>query len=156
MQFKNAASSAPFMLTNRQNIRIEWGDCDPAGIVYFPRYFEFFDACTRALFERAGLFKRDMLKAYDIVGIPVVDMKASFLIPSRYGDNVVVESSIAKWGTSSFVVRHRLMKGDAMAIECLETRVWAAHRDGDPEKLEARSIPDTIKAKFGAAGDAEK
>jgi len=137
------------MLTNRQNIRIEWGDCDPAGIVYFPRYFEFFDACTRALFERAGLFKRDMLKKYEIAGIPVVDVKANFKIPSRFGDDVVVDSSVATWGRSSFVVHHRLMKGNAIAIECFETRVWAAHR-GDSEQLEARTIPDAIKAMFHA------
>ncbi len=143
------------MLTNRQNIRIEWGDCDPAGIVYFPRYFEFFDACTRALFERAGLFKRDMLKTYEIAGIPVVDVKASFKIPSRFGDDVAVDSSVMKWGTSSFVVRHLLMRGDAIAIECFETRVWAAHRKGDPERLEARSIPDAIKAKFDAEADSK-
>jgi len=142
---------AILMLTNRQEIRIEWGDCDPAGIVYFPRYFEFFDACTRALFERAGLFKRDMLKTYEIVGIPVVDMKANFKIPSRFGDDVAVLSSVTKWGTSSFVVHHLLMKGDAIAIECFETRVWAGNRNGDPERLEARTIPDAIKAKFGAA-----
>jgi 4-hydroxybenzoyl-CoA thioesterase len=85
------------MLTNRQTIRIEWGDCDPAGIVYFPRYFEFFDACTRALFERAGFFKRDMLKTYGIAGIPVVDMKARFMMPSLFGDAVVVESTVSKW-----------------------------------------------------------
>lgn len=138
------------MLTNRQNIRIEWGDCDPAGIVYFPRYFEFFDACTRALFERARLFKRDMLKTYDIAGIPVVDMKASFMIPSRYGEDVVVESSVVKWGKSSFVVHHRLMKGDAMAVECFETRVWVAHPNGNQEKFEPRSIPDDVKVNFGA------
>ena len=142
---------AILMLTNRQEMRIEWGDCDPAGIVYFPRYFEFFDACTRALFERAGLFKRDMLKTYEIVGIPVVDMKANFKIPSRFGDDVAVLSSVTKWGTSSFVVHHLLMKGDAIAIECFETRVWAGNRNGDPERLEARTIPDAIKAKFGAA-----
>jgi 4-hydroxybenzoyl-CoA thioesterase len=143
------------MLTNRQTIRIEWGDCDPAGIVYFPRYFEFFDACTRALFERAGLFKRDMLKTYGIAGIPVVDMKARFMMPSRFGDDVVVESEISKWGKSSFVVRHRLMKDDgmAMAIECFETRVWVAHPNDDAEKFEARSIPDEVKKKFG--GDSE-
>ena len=28
------------MLTYTRNARIEWGDCDPAGIVFFPRYFE--------------------------------------------------------------------------------------------------------------------
>jgi len=137
------------MLTNRQIIRIEWGDCDPAGIVYFPRYFEFFDACTRALFEQAGFFKRDMLKTYGIAGIPVVDLKTRFIVPSRFGDDVTVVSSVAKWGDSSFVVRHRLMKGEAMAIECFETRVWVAHPDGDPEEFEARSIPEEVKRKFG-------
>jgi len=141
------------MLTNRQTIRIEWGDCDPAGIVYFPRYFEFFDTCTRALFERAGLFKRDMLKSYAIAGIPVVDLKARFMAPSRYGDDVAVDSSIASWGDSSFVVRHRLMKGDAMAVECFETRVWVAHPDGDPTKFESRSIPRDVKERFGVPSE---
>jgi len=137
------------MLTNRKTIRIEWGDCDPAGIVYFPRYFEMFDVCTISLFERAGLFKRKMMKTYEIAGIPVVDMKASFMIPSRFGDDVVVESSVSKWGKSSFVVRHRLMRGDVLAIECFETRVWVAHPDGETERFEARSIPDEVKDKFG-------
>jgi hypothetical protein len=39
--------------------------------------------------------------------------------------------------------------GMAMAIECFETRVWVAHPKGDPEKFEARSIPDEVKKKFG-------
>jgi len=143
------------MLTNLQTIRIEWGDCDPAGIVYFPRYVEYFDRCTRALFERAGLSKRDMLKTYAIAGIPVVDMKAQFVIPSRYGEDVTVESCIIKWGDSSFVVRHRLMRGDAMAIECFETRVWVVQVSDDPVKYEGRSIPREVKEKFGAAGTAK-
>jgi 4-hydroxybenzoyl-CoA thioesterase len=139
------------MLINRRTIRIEWGDCDPAGIVYFPRYFEYFDACTNALFERAGFFKPIMLKSYGIAGIPVVDMKTRFMAPSRFGEDVVVESTITKWGTSSFVVQHRLMKGDVLAVECFETRVWVAHRANDPEKLEARAIPDEIKEKFDSS-----
>jgi 4-hydroxybenzoyl-CoA thioesterase len=136
------------MLVNRETIRIEWGDCDPGGIVYFPRYFEYFDACTRALFERAGLPKKDMMKSYSMNGIPLVDMKARFLMPSRFGDNVTVESSITKWGNSSFVVQHRLMKGDTLAVECFETRVWVAHPDGDSEKFKARPIPDEVKKRF--------
>jgi 4-hydroxybenzoyl-CoA thioesterase len=137
------------MLINRRTIRIEWGDCDPAGIVYFPRYFEYFDMCTNALFERAGFFKPTMLKTYGIAGIPVVDMKASFAVPSRFGQDVVVESSIAKWGNSSFVVQHRLLKGQLLAIECFETRVWVGHADGDSEEFEARAIPAEVKEKFG-------
>ena len=141
------------MLINRRTIRIQWGDCDPAGIVYFPRYFEYFDICTNALFEHAGFFKPTMLKSYSIAGIPVVDMKATFIAPSRFGEDVDVESSIAKWGKSSFVVQHRLLKGETLAVECLETRVWVAHPDGDAEKFEARAIPDELKEKFRAAAD---
>ena len=50
--------------TNSRTVRIEWGDCDPAGIIFYPRYFEIFDASTAALFERAlGITKRDVLRA---------------------------------------------------------------------------------------------
>jgi 4-hydroxybenzoyl-CoA thioesterase len=141
------------MLINRRTVRIQWGDCDPAGIVYFPRYFEYFDICTNELFERAGFFKPRMLTSYRIAGIPVVDMKATFMTPSRFGEDVIVESSIAKWGKSSFVVRHRLLKDGTLAVECLETRVWVGHPSGDSEKFEARAIPDEVKEKFRTAAD---
>ena len=59
------------MLISHRKIHIEWGDCDPGEIVYFPRYFEYRDACTHALFERASLPKRQMLKTYGIAGIPI-------------------------------------------------------------------------------------
>lgn len=144
------------MLTNQQTVRIEWGDCDPAGIVYFPRYFEIFDACTVALFERAGFRKREMLQAFGTAGIPLVDVKSRFMIPSRFGEDVIVESSIAEWGKSSFVVRHRLMKDDALAVECFETRVWVARATDDPERFESRPIPAEVKEKFGAAAAAER
>ncbi|HKW19009.1 MAG TPA: thioesterase family protein [Terriglobales bacterium] len=135
------------MLINRRTIRIEWGDCDPAGIVYFPRYFEYFDACTAALFEHAGFVKKEMLSKYGIAGIPVVDVKTSFVASSAFGDDVVVESSIVKWGNSSFVVQHRLMKGNALAVECFETRVWVTRKDR-AAKLEAVPVPEEVKRSF--------
>jgi 4-hydroxybenzoyl-CoA thioesterase len=138
------------MLTNRKIIRVEWGDCDPAGIVYYPRYFAYFDNCTAALFEAAGLPKHQMLKAYDIVGIPMVDTRARFLAPSRFGDNVVVESSISEWRRSSFDVHHKLFKGDVLAVECFETRVWAARSKTNPDAIEGQSVPQDVIARFGA------
>ena len=85
------------MLTIKRNLRIEWGDCDPAGIVYFPRYFAFFDACTVAIFEEVGLPKQALLKQYDIVGFPVVDVSAKFMIPSKFGEVVDIVCSIHDW-----------------------------------------------------------
>jgi 4-hydroxybenzoyl-CoA thioesterase len=136
------------MLRNRKTIHIEWGDCDPAGIVYYPRYFAYFDNCTSALFQAAGLPKHQMLKAYGIVGIPMVDTRARFVAASRFGDDVVVESSIVKWNRSSFEIEHKLFRGDTLAVECWETRVWAARAAGDPEKIEGRAVPDEVIARF--------
>ena len=138
------------MLTNRKTIHVEWGDCDPAGIVYYPRDFAYFDSCTAALFEAAGLPKHQMLKAYGIVGIPMVDTRARFLAPSRFGDDVVVESSILEWRRSSFDVQHKLYKGSTLAVECSETRVWAARSSSSPEEIEGQAVPADVIARFGA------
>lgn len=137
------------MLKNRKSIHIEWGDCDPAGIVHFPRYFAFFDNCTAALFEAAGLPKYEMIKQHGIIGIPLVDTRARFLAPSRFGEDVVVESSVSEWRRSSFDVHHRLLKGDILAVECFETRVWAARSTSNPERIEGRTVPPEIIRKFG-------
>jgi 4-hydroxybenzoyl-CoA thioesterase len=138
------------MLTNRKTIHVEWGDCDPAGIVYYPRYFAYFDNCTAALFEAAGLPKHQMLKAYGIIGIPMVDTRARFLAPSRFGDDVVVESSVSEWRRSSFDVLHKLFKGNVLAVECSETRVWAVRSKTDPDGIEGQPVPQDVMARFSA------
>ncbi len=139
--------------TNRRTIHIEWGDCDPAQIVYFPRYLEYFDACTAGLFKKVGLPKRQMLKTYGIVGIPLVDLRASFIAPSRFSDTVVVESEITEWRRSSFCVRHRLFNKNVLAVECFEIRVWAAASETDPERIESRPVPREVIEKFSAEKD---
>src|SRR5271168_3954665 len=136
------------MLVNKRSIHIEWGDCDPLGIVYFPRYFEFFDACTNALFERAVLPKPEMFRKYGIAGIPLVDAHARFLLPSTFSDTVVVESAISKWGTSSFSVVHRLYKGESLAVEGFETRVWTVRDAKVPRGIRGQAIPREVIERF--------
>ena len=124
------------MFENRRDITIEWGDCDPAGIVYFPRYFAIFDSCTWTLFTAAlGMKKAALLAHYGTVGCPLVDVRACFLIPCTFGDEVVVESRIAELRRSSFDVQHRLLKAGKPAVECLETRVWSAADPDQPGQL---------------------
>ena len=135
------------MLTNRRTIAVEWGQCDPAGIVFFPRYFEMFDACTAALFEAAGFRKPELRDTFGIAGIPLVDARARFLVPSSFGDTVVVESRVSRWGRSSFDVEHRLLRGDTLAVEGFETRVWAV-RAGDGHGLKGSPIPAEVKERF--------
>lgn len=137
------------MLINKRSIHIEWGDCDPLGIVYFPRYFEFFDACTNALFETAGMPKQELLRRYQIAGIPLVDAHARFLLASAFDDTVVVESHISNWGKSSFSVEHQLFKGHVLAVEGFEKRVWTVRAADDARGIKGQAIPKEVMERFG-------
>jgi len=137
------------MLINRKELQIEWGHCDPFGIVFFPRYFEYFDACTNALFQRAlGMKKAQMLKHYKIAGIPLVQASCNFLVPSSFGDIVHVDSCVTQWGKSSFTVQHKLFRRETLAVEGIEKRVWTVRLPDDVSKVKGQPIPKEVKAKF--------
>ena len=137
------------MLTNRKEIQIEWGDCDPFGIVFFPRYFEYFDACTNALFHRAlGFKKAEMLQHYKIAGIPLVQASCNFFVPSSCGDVVHVESAVTEWGSSSFTVQHKLFRGETLAVEGIEKRVWTVRLPDETSKAKGQAIPKEVIEKF--------
>jgi len=136
------------MFVHRREVQIQWGDCDPANIVYYPRYFEIFDDSTSVMFEAAGFPKQDLTRRYGFVGIPMVDTRARFLISSTHGDWIRIESHVEAWRRSSFDVRHNVFKGDALAIEAFETRVLVGRDPGNADKLKSTPIPREIVARF--------
>jgi 4-hydroxybenzoyl-CoA thioesterase len=140
------------MFTNTRTTRIEWGDCDPAGIIFYARYFDIFDVSTTMLLERAlGMTKIKYLKAYDFLGHPLVETRARFLLPTRYGDEVTIETAVAACGRSSFKIQHRLSKDGALAVEGSETRVWAVRHPGEPRRMQAQPIPADVVARLTQA-----
>jgi 4-hydroxybenzoyl-CoA thioesterase len=133
------------MFTNSRSLRIEWGDCDPAGIVFYPRYFAMFDASTAFLLEKAsGMKKIALIKASDSVGCPMVDTRAQFFIPTRFGDDVVIETAITEVKRSSFSLRHHLRLDGALAVEGFETRVWVGRDPNDPDKIKSKPLPPEL------------
>ena len=139
------------MLVNRRTLRIEWGQCDPAGIVFYPQYLIIFDTATGYLFERTGLSPAAMRKKYAIVGMPVVEVGVRFVQPCRFDDTVVVESEVGEWGRSSFTVRHRILKEGELALDGFEKRVWAGPHPERPGAIKARTVPDEIIASLADA-----
>src|SRR5439155_16925433 len=97
-------------------------------------------------FERTGLTPLAMRKKYGIVGIPIVEVGAWFLVPCRFDDEVIVESEVSEWGRSSFTVRHRVLKEGKLALEGYEKRVWAAPHPGRPGAIQAQPVPAEIIA----------
>jgi 4-hydroxybenzoyl-CoA thioesterase len=141
------------MFVNRRTLRIEWGDCNPAGIVFYPRYFAMFDTSTHELFRAVGLPKPEMLRRYEIVGVPLVDARARFVVPSKFDDEITIESHVAEFRRSAFEVRHRVLKGDVLALEGVETRVWAGAHPETPGAIKSRPIPQEVIDRFAGSSD---
>jgi 4-hydroxybenzoyl-CoA thioesterase len=138
------------MLTNKRLVRVQWGDCDPAGIVFYPRYFEMIDASTILLFEKAtGLTKVKMLEKYNGAGLALLEARAEFKVASTYGDDIEIESEITEFRRSSFFVRHTVTKvGGPLGLIGYETRLWTVRDPDDPTRLKSGTMPAEIIEAF--------
>ena len=138
------------MFTRTTQLEIQFGDCDPAGIVYYPNYFRFFDNATAALLSAAfAMHKRNWLEHYGIAGIPMVDTGARFIKPSRFGDVVDIRSEITELGRSSFSVRHTLLRDGEIAIEAHEKRVWVVRDEAGG--IRSAPLPEDVRQLLSAS-----
>jgi 4-hydroxybenzoyl-CoA thioesterase len=143
------AENAVTSLIQSRTLTIEWGHCDPAGIVFNPRFFEFFDTNTWMLFEKAlGVKQNELASTYGIIGIALVDARANFIKPAKFGDTIEIASRIKEFRRSSFEVEHSITIGGELATEGSETRVWAVRDKNNPDKITTASIPAEVIAKF--------
>jgi len=134
----------------RRSFRIQWADCDPAGIVFNPRFFEFFDTNTWLMFEAALDIKaQDLNATFGLAGIVLVDVQGNFMKPAAFGDAVELASRVKEFRRSSFDVEHRLSKDGEVLVEGSETRVWAKRSSDRPDRIVSAPIPPEVVAKFG-------
>lgn len=130
--------------TRRQ---ILFGECDAAGIVYYPRYFEMIDANTSAMFSVAlGLSQHGMEETYGIIGCPMVKASTNFHSPATYGDDVVIISEVLRVGISSITVKSRINHADGkLVVETEDVRVWATKLNG---MITSKPVPDCVRSRF--------
>jgi 4-hydroxybenzoyl-CoA thioesterase len=127
-------------------VRVEFGDCDPAAIVWFPNFFRWTDAASRHFFIECGVPPwSETEKTIGLIGTPLVDTHARFVKTSSYGDTLEIHTQVAEWRDKSFVQRHRFMRGTELIMECDEVRVFAKRRE-DGKGIRALPIPDDIRA----------
>ena len=131
-------------LSHRHELTVEWGDCDPAGIVYYPACFRWCNRATYRLFLAAGITRDDTRGGQRKEGTPLVAAECSFRRASQTGEKLSVESHVSRFGRSSFTISHvfRDASGEIAAAR-KETRIWAPN-DGDARSLESVPIPDDV------------
>lgn len=125
----------------RHPIEVRWGDCDPAGIVYFPRFFErFHDAMERWFEVELGL-RYDVLIMGRRLGLPSVHSEADFRAPCRFGERLMVELRVARLGRTSLELAYRVL-APGEPDPRLTGRTVCALMDLDPNRpTHARAVP---------------
>lgn len=128
---------------------VHWGDCDPAGIIFYPTYFRWFDAATWNFFAQVGYDVKRMRAEH--LAMPLVAAQCEFRASPVHGDRCEVQSRISRWGSKSFHVIHRVLRDDGMLLaEGSETRVWS-RRAGPGGPLRGEAIGEDIKTLFRLA-----
>jgi len=136
-------------IVHRFACQVHWGDCDPAGIIFYPTYFRWIDAASWALFEGVGYGPKWMRENH--MAMPLVSAQCEFLAPALHGDRCEVRSSIGRFGGKSFVVDHEIVRADGTALaKAQETRVWGKHVGGPGTPMKGQAIPDDLKERFRA------
>lgn len=148
------SAPSPSSRTVVHTVRVEFGDCDPARIVWFPNFFRWIDAASQNFFTQCGVPAwHELEKTTGILGTPLVDTHSRFLKTASYGDVLQIETRIAEWRRSSFTQHYRVLRAQAdgqgapdLILECEEVRIFAAHLAGDDRAIRAVPIPDAIRA----------
>ena len=112
-------------MKNEIEIPVEWGDTDPAAIVFYPNYFKWFDIGTRHLLDAAGLSYETLKTELGLRGLPLVEANGKFLSPIHFGDTMRLTSYVSSWQRMTVKVGHRIDVDGRRCAEGVETRVVA-------------------------------
>ena len=128
-------------------VEICFGDCDPAGIVFFPNFSKWMDTSSLAFFMACGVPPwRELVKTRGIIGTPLLEIHTRFLKPATYGETIEVHTSVEEWSAKTFRHRHLVKRGDALLCDGTEVRAFCMRDPANPDRIKAMPIPEDIKA----------
>ena len=121
--------------------------CDPAGIVFYPRYFEMINDATEALFDQELNCPWEVL--HETGNIPTVEITTRFTAPSRHGDQLTITVDITRLGRTSLSLSFHATCGDETRFTANSTIVHVA-KTGRPAPWDA-PLRDALSSFIGEA-----
>lgn len=132
-------------------IRVEWGDTDAGGLIYYPRFFHFAVVGLNDYFSPAvdGGYPMEAYRKQGYV-LPAVETAASFHSPLRAGDDIAVETTVIHAGESALDVAFEIVRltGSEIAADVEVTFVLV------DEAFEPAALPQGIHECIRDRGDA--
>lgn len=138
------------MARHAAEIRMRWSESDPAGIAFYPRFFEWFDISCAALFDALGLSWPVLFPERGIVGVPIVECGAKFSSPVKWGDTMQVTATVVWVKEKMFRVDYEVRIGDRLCATGFEVRAWVGKPATPEAPLRALPIPSDVMAKLSA------
>jgi 4-hydroxybenzoyl-CoA thioesterase len=133
--------------THVHRVDVHFGDCDPAGIVFFPNFSRWMDEASLAFFVGCGVPPwRELVKIRGIVGTPLLEIHTKFYKTATYGETIEVHTSVESWAAKTFTHRHVVRRGDTVLCEGTEVRAFVERHPDNPDRIRAIPIPADIKA----------
>lgn len=129
-------------------ITVQWGDCDPARIVFYPNYFKWFDEAGWALLARLFPDRRVLLERHGIVGFPIAEAQARFLRPSAQYQTITFKSTVESWQEKRFTLFHQGCRDGELLLEGREVRFVGRLHPQAPRRLQAVEIPPEMVEAF--------
>lgn len=125
-------------------VQVSFGDCDPAGIVFFPNYSRWMDAASLHFFRQCGVPDwRELERSHGIVGTPLLEIHTRFHRPATYGETLQIHTAVERWSHKAFIQHHRVMRGELLLSEGRETRVFCVRSEDG--RLKAVVVPEEIR-----------
>lgn len=117
--------------------QVRFGDVDPAGIVFYPRFFEMLNAAVEDWFADFIGVDFATLHLERKIGVPTVRVESDFLAPCRLGEQIDVDLEVEELGRTSAKLRYTfLVNGEArvkgrsvlvcMSLESYRPLPWPA------------------------------
>lgn len=128
------------------NVDVRFGDCDPAGIVFFPQFHRWMDAASLHFFMSCGIPPWHVLEQRNgIIGTPLLELHTRFIQSATYGEQLTIHTHIEAWRPKVFVQKHVVMRGDDLICEGLETRIFCKRDPNDRRKIRGVPVPEDIR-----------
>jgi len=128
-----------------RDIRIEFSHCDPAGIVFFPRFFEMLNSQVENFFRDVMAYPFERMILIEKHSVPTVHFQIDFRAPARLGEILRFSLGVARLGRSSVDLRHQAHGPDqSLRLAAVQRLVWVT-----PEGRSA-PWPEPLRSRFAA------
>lgn len=128
-------------------VKVNFGDCDPTGMVMASNYSRWMDASSHHFLMQCGVPDfRELEKTRGIAGHPLLEIHTKFLQTAVNGDHLVIHTSIIAWWEKRFQHRHVITRGNVVLCEGTETRAFVVRLPESPDRIKSIPVPEDIKA----------